>query len=322
MPPVTAKLAAGAGGSPAVVVIVGPTATGKSDLALWLAERFGGEIVNADSMQCYRGMNIGTAKPSPTLQGAVPHHLFDIVAPDENFTAADYSRLARATITAIHGRGRLPIVVGGTGLYVRALLSGLAESPGADNLAREEYRRLAERDGNAALHALLQKIDPLAAANIHPNNRVRIIRALEVFAQTGRSITDFQQQHGFRQQWCRYLKIGITAERELLYAQIDRRVESMVALGLIDEVVGLLAAGYRCDLKSLSAIGYREVCAYLAGSAPLTETIELIKRNTRRYAKRQLTWFNADKDIIWLEYPSKFDTILKHAIEFFDYGET
>lgn len=297
------------GGEPTVVVIVGPTATGKSDLALRLAERFAGEIVNADSMQCYRGMDIGTAKPSVAERQALPHHLFDIVAPDEEFTAADFCRLAREAIVTITARGRLPIVVGGTGLYVRALLAGLAESPGADHQAREEYRLLAERDGNAALHALLQRIDPQAATRIHPNNRVRIIRALEVFGQTGRSITEFQQQHGFKPRWCRYLKIGLTAERSRLYEQIDRRVERMIDQGLVAEVEALAAAGYHGGLKSMAAIGYREVCAYLAGGASLAETIELIKRNTRRYAKRQLTWFNGEDDIVWFSQPLELDQV-------------
>lgn len=288
---------------PAAVVIVGPTASGKSDLAMRLAERFGGEIVNADSMQCYRGMDIGTAKPSLAERQALPHHLFDIVDPDEAFTAADYSSLARAAITGISCRGKVPIVVGGTGLYIRALLAGLAESPGADHRAREEYRLLAERDGNEALHAVLCRLDPLAAARIHPNNRVRIIRALEVFGQTGRSITEFQQQHGFTTKWCNYLKIGVTAERSLLYEQIEQRVEQMIARGLVAEVEALLAAGYHAGLKSMAAIGYREVCAHLAGSRSLAETVELIKRNTRRYAKRQLTWFNSEADVTWFRQP-------------------
>lgn len=301
---------------PTVVVIVGPTASGKSDLALRLAERFAGEIVNADSMQCYRGMDIGTAKPSVVERQALPHHLFDIVAPDEEFTAADYSRLARGVIAGIAARGRLPIVVGGTGLYVRALLSGLAESPGADHQAREEYRLLAEREGNAALHAVLQRLDPLAAGRIHPNNRVRVIRALEVFGQTGCSITEFQQQHGFRPRWCRYLKIGLTAERDRLYEQIDRRVERMIAQGLVAEVEALTAAGYHAGLKSMAAIGYREVGTYLAGGASLAETTELIKRNTRRYAKRQLTWFNGEDDIVWFSQPLEFDQVTTMVSDF------
>lgn len=304
------------GDLPAVMAIVGPTASGKSALAAAVAATVGGEIVNADSMQCYRGMDIGTAKPSAAERSALPHHLFDIVAPDEDFTAAAYSRLAREVIRDIHSRGKIPVVVGGTGLYIRALLSGLAESPGADNLAREEYTGIAERDGNEALHRLLCAVDPLAAARIHPNNRVRIIRALEVFRQTGRSITEFQQQHRFGLQWCNYLKIAISVDRKLLYERIDQRVDRMIIEGLVAEVEALLAAGYPASLKSLSAIGYREVCAFLAGSQSLPETVELIKRNSRRYAKRQLTWFNNENDVLWFSQPLVFEDIMKVIDEF------
>ena len=288
---------------PKLVVVCGPTASGKSSLALELARRTDGEIVNADSMQVYRGMDIGTAKPSPVELAEVPHHLFDLVAPDEEFTAADYGRLARAAVTDIYRRGRVPIVVGGTGLYIRCLLAGLAESPGADREFRTECQRIVDEHGEGALHEQLRQVDPLAAARIHPNNRVRVVRALEVFRQTGRSICQWQEEHAFADRWCDCLKMAISDERTQLYARIDERVDRMINAGLVDEVAGLLAAGYSPGLKSMSAIGYREICGYLQGRFDLAEAVALIRQNTRRYAKRQLTWFRAERDIHWLQPP-------------------
>jgi tRNA dimethylallyltransferase len=296
---------------PRVVVVVGPTASGKSDLAAWVAKAFDGEIVNADSMQVYRGMNIGTAKPSKDTMSATPHHLFDIVDPDEEFTAAEYVRRARLTVLDIHSRNKIPVIVGGTGLYIRALLSGLAESPGCDAALREEYLQYALANGNEALHKILCSVDPLAGARLHANNRVRVIRALEVFRLTGRSIVEFQQEHSFALKWCNYLKIGIHVERAELYRRINLRVERMISEGLIAEVQALMAAGYLPDTKPLSAIGYREMCAYLAGEISLAEAISLIKRNTRHYAKRQFTWFNSEDDISWFSYPQDIDKVDK-----------
>jgi tRNA dimethylallyltransferase len=305
---------------PRILVIVGPTAAGKSALAVTLAKEFGAEIVNGDSMQVYRGMDIGTAKPTAAERRLVPHHLFDLVEPDQDFTAADYRRLASQVILDICSRGRLPVVVGGTGLYIRALLAGLADSPGADNAFREECRLLIESRGLAALYELLQRTDPQAAARIHPNNRVRIVRALEVFRQTGRSICDLQQEHAFADSWCDFLKLGVTVDRALLYENIDKRVDLMVSAGLVAEVAALLAAGYDAGLKSMSAIGYREICGHLQGHWPLAEAIELIKRNTRRYAKRQLTWFKGEAGISWHQQPLDVDAITAEVASFVNAG--
>jgi tRNA dimethylallyltransferase len=301
---------------PRVIVVAGPTASGKSDLAEWVADKFSGELINVDSMQVYRGMNIGTAKPSLAAMSAIPHHLFDIVDPDEDFTAAAYVRLARQTVLDICSRGRLPVIVGGTGLYIRALLSGLAESPGGDEAVREEYLQYALANGNEALHKLLCSVDPLAGARLHPNNRVRVIRALEVFKLTGRSIVAFQQEHSFALKWCNYLKVGINVERSELYRRINLRVERMISDGLVAEVQTLLAAGYRPELKSMAAIGYREICSHLAGEVTLEEAVSLIKRNTRHYAKRQLTWFNNEDDITWFSCPLAIDKVDKAVKDF------
>lgn len=290
-------------GLPAVVVVVGPTASGKSDLAVRLAERFDGEVVNADSMQVYRGMDIGTAKPSAGLLQRVPHHLVGIVTPDVNFTAADFQQAARRVIAEIHARGRLPIVVGGTGLYIRALLHGLSPSPGGDVEFRAELTGIADREGNGVLLDRLRTVDPVAAGRLHVNDRFRIIRALEVYQQSGRPFSAYQSGHGFAEEWCSALKIGIDVPRAELYRRIDLRVEQMLVDGLVEEVQGLLAAGYSPGLKALRSIGYKEICAYLAGELPLSEATELIKRDTRHYAKRQMTWFKREPEINWVEYP-------------------
>ena len=290
----------------AVVVVVGATASGKSELAVRLAERFDGEVVNADSMQVYRGMNIGTARPSAELLQRVPHHLLGIVPPDVNFTAADFQREARRVIGEIHARGHLPIVVGGTGLYIRALLHGLSPSPGGDENFRAELSGIADREGSAVLLDRLRTVDPETAARLHVNDRFRVIRALEVYHQSGRPFSAYQSGHGFAEEWCTALKIGIDVPREELYRRINLRVEQMLADGLVDEVQGLLAAGYDRGLKALRSIGYKEICSCLAGELSLAAATELIKRDTRHYAKRQLTWFKRELEINWVEYPEIF----------------
>lgn len=307
---------------PKLLVICGPTASGKSELALRLAHALDGEIINADSMQVYRGMDIGTAKPTPEQQDGIPHHLIDIVRPDQHFSAADFAEAADAAIRDISSRGKLTIVVGGTGLYIRSLLKGLVDSPGdTAGEIRLALQAEAQELGNQAMLEKLRQVDPEIAGRIHPNNLVRIIRALEVFRLTGIPLSRYQQEHGFSGQRYRSLQIGIRVERPLLYNRIEERVNRMMQQGLLQEVQQLLKAGYSPETKAMRAIGYKEMTAHLAGDYSLDEAMRLIKRDTRHYAKRQLTWFNADKDILWLEYPEKFDTILNHAIEFFEHGE-
>jgi tRNA dimethylallyltransferase len=305
-----------------VLVICGPTASGKSDLALRLAHSLDGEIINADSMQVYRGMDIGTAKPSAEQRAEIPHHLIDVADPDQSFSAADFAEAAEAAIRDIGSRGKRAIVVGGTGLYIRALLKGLVDSPAGTEEVRQELQTEARQRGNPAMLEELRQVDPELAERIHPNNMVRIIRALEVFRTTGIPLSRYQQEHGFSGQHYRSLQIGIRVERQLLYDRIDGRVNQMLEQGLLQEVQQLLNAGYGTESKALRAIGYKELIAHLDGEYGLDEAIRLIKRDTRHYAKRQLTWFNADKDILWLEYPAEFDTILNNAIEFFEPRET
>lgn len=296
-----------------LLVIAGPTGSGKSELAVSLAERIDGEIVNADSMQIYRGMDIGTAKPHPEALTRVTHHLLGTVSPEANFSASDFRREAAAVIADIDARGKRAVVVGGTGLYIRALLEGLVDSPTGDPELRRQF---ADLPGEELLRRLFL-VDPETAARLHVNDRVRIIRALEVFEQTGRPISALRSAHGFSGTDYHALKLALRVERQELYRRIEQRVEQMMGDGLVAEVGSLLAAGFGRESKSMRSIGYKEIAAYLAGDISLVEAVDLIKRDTRRYAKRQMTWFGKEKDINWLEYPDTFANILDHVIQFF-----
>jgi len=283
-----------------VVAIIGPTASGKTEIGLFLAERFSGEIVNFDSVQVYRGLDIGTAKPEPELRSRVPHHLFDILEPWEEFNAAAYAERAREVIREIVARGRLPVLAGGTGLYLKALLHGLfpVEVPGE---IRERLRERLKEEGLSALYAELLRVDPEAARRIHPHDRVRVLRALEVFYATGRPFSELAREHAFRESHFRALKIGLYLPREELYRRLEARVEEMLSRGLLEEVRGLLSRGLSPELKPLQAIGYRHMIAYLRGELSWEEAVRLMKRDTRRYAKRQLTWFRADPEVHWFQ---------------------
>jgi len=286
---------------PRLITVVGPTATGKSALGLAIGERFDGEIVGADSVQIYRFLDIGSAKPTEEERRRLPHHLVDVVDPAEPYTAADYERDARAAVDDIVRRGRLPIVVGGTALYVRALLRGLCPAPPADAGVRAELVERAREEGWPALHRQLADLDPAAAERIHPNDRVRIERALEVVLTSGQPLSELHSRHGFPRADLAALQIGLDLPRDLLFERIDTRVEEMFGQGWVEEVESLLARGYDPDLKPLQAIGYRDVVRLIGGECSREEAVHSIQRDTRRFAKRQLTWLRKEEDILWCD---------------------
>jgi len=285
-----------------LIVIVGPTAAGKSALGLLWGQRVGGEIVSGDSVQVYRELTIGSAKPSPEERRLVPHHLIDFLNPDESFTAARFQELARAAIAEIRGRNRQPIVVGGTGLYIRALLDPFAFAPQGSASIRDKWLEVARRQGTPALHHRLSQWDPASAARLHQNDTARLIRALEVYESTGRPLSE---QRGYQEEVYPKLDqvvlVGLTAPRPVLYRRIDERCEAMVKDGLIQEVEAILKKGYAPRLKALRSIGYRHAVDYLYGKVNRSEMLRLFQRDTRRFAKRQLTWFRRDPRILWFD---------------------
>lgn len=286
-------------GKPGIVVICGPTAIGKTSVAISVAESFAGEIVGADSMQIYRKMDIGTAKPTAEERFRIHHHMIDVAEPDEPFDAARFYREARASVFEILRRGRLPVVAGGTGFYIKALLHGLCDAAPDDPLIRQRLRDEAARRGEAYLYDRLRECDPSAAGKIHPNDIYRILRALEVFDATGLSMTEFRQRHSFSDAPFEALKIGLDLDRQVLYDRINRRVEQMIAEGLLEEVKSLLGQGLSEDLRPMQSLGYRHMIDFLKGRLSWDSAVETLKRDTRRYAKRQLTWFRADPEIFW-----------------------
>jgi len=292
-----------------LVVLVGPTAVGKTEIAIQLAERLNGEIVSADSRLFYRGMDIGTAKPTPAEMRRVRHHLIDVASPDETWSLPVFQAAARAAIADIHDRGRLPFLVGGTGQYVKAVIEGWEVPPQApDPALRRALEQWAAQVGAEGLHRRLAVLDPAAAAQIDPRNLRRTIRALEVTLSTGRR---FSEQRRKAASPYALLLVGLHCPRAELYERIDRRIEAMLAAGLLDEVKNLLDQGYSPNLPTLSAIGYREMIAYLKGRATLAEAVALMKRNTRRYVRHQGAWFSAnDPAIHWFRVgPNTVDEI-------------
>jgi tRNA dimethylallyltransferase len=300
-----------------LVIILGPTASGKTELAVRLAERFDGEIVSADSLQVYRGMDIGTAKPSIEVRSRIPHYLIDIIDPDAEFTASRFRREAGLAIEDIVRRGKKVFLVGGTGLYIKALLKGLADTPVGGGPIRRELEEKAREVGGDELLRRLAEVDPETARSLHPNDLVRIIRALEVYLQTGCPISRFRSDHRFAGDHYDHLTIGIDVDRGELYRRIEQRVDRMIGEGLVREVEALLAAGFTPLHKPIRAIGYKEICSFLAGDCSLDEAVMLIKRDSRRYAKRQMTWLKTDHEIKWVEYPEEFVNICNYVIEFF-----
>ncbi len=286
---------------PPLICIVGPTAVGKTEIAIQLAQQLDAEIVSLDSRQIYRKMDIGTAKPTPDQRRAIPHHLIDCVDVDQPFSVAEYQRLADVTIAEIGERGKQPMAVGGAGLYFRGIINGLFDGPGADAEIRAKLQREADEHGNVALHERLRQCDPEAADRVHPNNLVRVIRALEVYELTGKPISALQQQWRMEESRYPFRAFGLDMPREVLYRRIEDRVDLMVTAGLIEEVKGLLDRGYPRNCVAMQSFGYKELIDYLDGVRTLDEAIALLKQNTRRFAKRQLTWFRKDPRIEWID---------------------
>ncbi len=291
--------------SPKLIIISGPTCSGKSVLAVELAQLLGGEIINADSMQVYRGMDIGTAKIPLSERKGIPHHLIDIVNPDQEFNAALFRLHALPIIKDLHLK-KIPIIVaGGTGLYVKGLLGGLFKCPPSKPELRQNLWEECEKRGPSFLYQRLSRLDRKAADSIHPIDKVRIIRALEVIHLTGCPFSELTRKHGFSDRRFLTLNLSLNVDRHILYSRIDRRAMSMIDSGLISEVKGLLKVGYSPELKPMQAIGYRHIVGYLKGRWNLDEVTRFIQRDTRRYAKRQLTWLRADPDIIRMNLDDK-----------------
>lgn len=284
-----------------LVVIVGPTAVGKTSLSIHLAQQLNGEIISGDSMQVYRGMDIGTAKISQEEMAGVRHHLIDILDPDERFSVSDFQELAKQNIQEINERHHVPLLVGGTGLYVQSVTHGFEfAKSGSNDTIRNKWQLFLEEHGPEALYRELEKKDPEYAPQLHPNNSRRVIRALEMFEVTGKSMAEFQGDWENESPY-HLVMIGLTMERSKLYARINHRVDLMVEQGLIEETHRLLQQGVPLTAQAFQAIGYKEIIPYLQGKCSREDAIELLKRNTRRFAKRQLTWFRRIQELTWFD---------------------
>jgi tRNA dimethylallyltransferase len=298
-----------------VVVICGPTGIGKTSLSLSLAREFNGCIVGADSMQIYRYMDIGTAKPDPSELSVAPHYLINVADPDEDFDAARYTTEGRAAVSEICAKGFVPFIVGGTGFYLKAILHGLfSASPLDPEIRRKIQEELLTHD-RGWLYDRLRSCDPVAASRIHPNDTYRVTRALEIFEITGFPLSVYQKQHGFMDNPFDALKVCLHMDRKILYERINQRVDLMIDAGLLDEVKSLMERGYSGELKSMQSLGYRHMVDFINGIFTWDETIYTLKRDTRRFAKRQLTWFRKDPDMIW-KSPDDVDEIMDMVRKF------
>jgi len=300
-----------------LIIIAGPTASGKTSLATEMAYEFNGEIINADSMQVYRYMDIGTAKPDISQRRGIVHHLIDVADPDDDFNAARYRELAIPVIKEIADRKKICFIVGGTGLYIKTLLGGLMHCPGSDPEIREQLVNECKQKGAPFLHERLRLLDPESAVRIHPNDRTRVIRALEVISLTKRPHSSIMMEHGFSDNLFLTLKICLDMDRGKLYERINSRSRHMIEAGLVDETKDLLERGYSPKLRSMNSLGYRHAVSFLRKEWSHEEMISNLMRDTRRYAKRQLTWFRADPEMIWIE-PDDIGFIKLKIREFID----
>ncbi|MBR4890763.1 MAG: tRNA (adenosine(37)-N6)-dimethylallyltransferase MiaA [Clostridia bacterium] len=301
-----------------IIVITGPTATGKTDLSVKLCQDIGGEVISADSVQIYKKLNIGSAKPSLDERQGIPHHLMDFLEPDEAFSVADYCTLAKKCADDILSRGKIPVIVGGTGLYISSLVDNISFQESTKNeKIRNKLLCELEELGKDGMHKRLSEIDPLAASQIHPNNTKRVLRALEVFYTTGKTKSEQNAVSKLNKSPYEFILCALNVERELLYERINKRVDIMINNGLIDEVKGLLDSGINPSCQSMQGIGYKEVVSYLNGKLNMDECIEKIKQGSRNYAKRQLTWFKRG-DYKWFDAlsPDLYDEFRAYIGEF------
>lgn len=286
-----------------LIILAGPTAVGKTSLSIRLAKETGGEIISADSMQVYRHMDIGSAKITKEEMEGVPHYLVDVLEPEEEFNVVRFQQMAKEAAERIWEKGKIPLVVGGTGFYIQALLYDIdfTENDGDESYRRQLERKASDEEGASELYEILKTVDPKAAQEIHPRNIKRIIRALEFYHQTGKKISEHNETQRQRESPYNYTYFVLTDERSRLYERIDRRVDLMMEQGLLDEVRYLKERGVRKDSTAMQGLGYKELYAYLEGEYPLDEAVRIIKRDTRHFAKRQLTWFKRERDVIWAD---------------------
>ena len=296
-----------------LVVLLGPTASGKSRIAVQLAKRFETEVLAADSRQVYRGMDLGTDKPMMEERQGIPHRLIDLVDPDEPFNSGWYRQVALMETTRLYAARQLPLLVGGTGLYIRTLVRGLCSAPQSDPMVRAELLELVREQGRDGLYARLMEVDPDGAARLHPNDEAKVLRALEVHRLTGQPLSTIQRQHGFRDGPFSTLLIGLHRPTETLYRRIEERIDWQLAHGMVEETRALLDQGYGRHLGAMKGLGYRQVAAYLAGEYHYDEMVRRFKRDTRRFAKRQMTWFRKEPGIQWVSVDD--GESLEHTVE-------
>ena len=302
-----------------LVILTGPTAVGKTAASIGLAKAIGGEIISADSMQVYREMDIGSAKIRPEEMDGVPHHLVDVLDPSEDFNVVLFQQMAKEAMEGIYQRGHIPIVVGGTGFYIQALLYDIDFTENnADTAYREELEALAKTQGAEYLHGMLEKVDPESAEQIHFHNIKRVIRALEYYQQTGQKISEHNEAERQKTSPYHFAYFVLNDDRARLYDRIDHRVDAMIEAGLVDEVRALQQDGCTRDMVSMQGLGYKEILDYLNGKLSMEEAVRILKRDTRHFAKRQITWFKREKDVIWVnrpEFHGKEDAILTYMVE-------
>lgn len=299
-----------------LVILTGPTAVGKTALSIALAKEIGGEIISADSMQVYRRMDIGSAKITPEEMAGVPHHLIDVLEPDQEFNVVVFQKLAKRAVADIYSRGHIPVVVGGTGFYIQALVYDIDFTENDEDTAlRRSLEELARREGAEALYERLRAVDPESCESIHANNIKRVIRAIEFYEKTGKKISDHNREQRQNDSPYNVAYFVLNDDRERIYERINERVDLMMAQGLTEEVRALRESGCRKDMVSMQGLGYKELLSYLEGEMSLEEAVYLIKRDTRHFAKRQLTWFRREKEVIWIE-KNVFDRNSQTLLEF------